>query len=52
MSGPLWVLALLSLGLGVYFTLHAGGAEHPSPGWLAPLATGVALAGILLAWLT
>ncbi len=57
---PLWVLALLSLAVGVYSTfigpglvaMPEGAAEHAAPGWLTPAAVGVALAGIGLAWLT
>ena len=56
---PLWILALLSLAVGVYSTLVGQvlvsiPAEHEtaSPGWLTPSAVGVALAGIALAWLT
>ena len=59
MLAPLWILAVLSLAVGVYFTLvaHAlpvGEAGHvaEAPAWLAPAAVGTALAGILLAWLT
>jgi NADH-quinone oxidoreductase subunit L len=54
---PLWVLALLSLGVGAYSTitghfLQFGPAEgeHAS-GWLTPAAVSVAIAGIGLAWL-
>jgi NADH-quinone oxidoreductase subunit L len=50
--GPLWVLALLSMAIGIYFTLRHGEPAVASPGWLMPLAVGVATAGILLAWLT
>jgi len=53
MTGPLWVLALLAMGLGLYFTIHP--PEHTevtAPGWLTPSAIGVALGGILLAFLT
>ena len=57
---PLWILALLSLAVGVYSTfigpglvvMPEGAAEHAAPGWLTPAAVGVALAGIALAWLT
>ena len=57
---PLWILALLSLAVGVYSTfigpglvaLPEGAAEHTAPGWLTPAAVGVALAGMALAWLT
>jgi NADH-quinone oxidoreductase subunit L len=54
---PLWLLAALSLLVGVYstFTAHVPGvtvAEHgAAPGWLAPSAITVAVAGIALAWL-
>jgi NADH-quinone oxidoreductase subunit L len=54
---PLWVLALLALGVGVYSTitghvLQFGPAEgEHAPAWLTPAAVGVALAGIGLAWL-
>jgi len=52
MALPLWLLALLSVAIGVAFTLHHPPAEFHSPGWLQPLAIAVALAGIGLAWLT
>jgi len=58
---PLWVLALLSLGVGIYSTVVGrvlqfgpgaeGAAEHVAPSWLTPAAVGVAIAGIGLAWL-
>ena len=58
---PLWVLAVLSLGVGIYSTIAGGilqfgpaaegAAEHAAPGWLTPAAVGVAIAGIGLAWL-
>jgi NADH-quinone oxidoreductase subunit L len=49
---PLWVLALASIAIGVYFTLHHPEDAVEAPAWLAPLATGVALSGVLLAWAT
>jgi NADH-quinone oxidoreductase subunit L len=54
---PLWVLAALSLGVGAYSTLTGhvlqfGPGEEHAPGWLTPTAVSVALAGIILAWLT
>jgi NADH-quinone oxidoreductase subunit L len=49
---PLWVLAALSMVVGVYFTFVHPETEFASPAWLAPLAVSVAGAGILLAWLT
>ena len=59
MALPVWILAALSLGVGVYFTV-AGPAlpfgpaepEFQSPVWLMPAAVSAAVAGILLAWLT
>jgi NADH-quinone oxidoreductase subunit L len=49
---PLWLLALLSMAVGIYFTFEHGEPEFTSPGWLMPAAVGVAVAGIALAWLT
>jgi NADH-quinone oxidoreductase subunit L len=49
---PLWILALLSVVIGIYFTIEHGEPEFAMPGWLTPAAVGVALAGIALAWLT
>src|SRR5882724_9014308 len=50
MRGPLWILALLTVLVGI--SLALGGVEGPeeSPGWLAPLSVGLALVGFLLAW--
>jgi NADH-quinone oxidoreductase subunit L len=54
---PLWVLAFLSLAVGIYSTVagrvlqFGPDAEHAAPGWLMPAAVGVAVAGIALAWL-
>ena len=52
MALPLWILALLSTGVGISFTFVHGEPAFESPGWLMPSAVGVAVAGILLAWLT
>ena len=52
MTLPLWILAAAALAIGIYFTLHHPEAEFEAPGWLTPAAIGVAVAGILLAWLT
>jgi NADH:ubiquinone oxidoreductase subunit 5 (subunit L)/multisubunit Na+/H+ antiporter MnhA subunit len=49
---PLWILAVLSMVIGGYTTFVHGEPEFTSPGWLAPAAIGVAVAGIALAWLT
>ena len=59
MALPLWLLAALSLGVGLYFTVAGpalpfgpAGPEFESPAWLMPTAVGAAVGGILLAWLT
>jgi NADH-quinone oxidoreductase subunit L len=52
MALPLWVLTVLSMGVGVYFTFVPPEAEFESPNWLTPAAVTAAFAGILLAWLT
>jgi NADH-quinone oxidoreductase subunit L len=49
---PLWVLALLSVAIGVYFTFVHPEPAFTSPAWLMPLAVGSAVAGIGLAWAT
>jgi NADH:ubiquinone oxidoreductase subunit 5 (subunit L)/multisubunit Na+/H+ antiporter MnhA subunit len=52
MTGPLWLLALIAMAIGIYFTMHTPEAEFHPPGWLTPAAVAVAALGILLAWLT
>ncbi|MCR4374693.1 MAG: NADH-quinone oxidoreductase subunit L [Acidobacteria bacterium] len=52
MSVPLWVLAGAAMAIGIYFTLNHRETPFHAPGWLALVATGVALGGVLLAWLT
>jgi NADH-quinone oxidoreductase subunit L len=52
MLAPLWILAVLSTAVGVYFTFVHPEVEFVSPGWLMPTAVGASVAGILLAWLT
>ena len=42
MSMPLWILAAISVVIGVYFTLHHGEMEFEAPGWLTPVAVSVA----------
>jgi len=49
MRGPLWFLALVTVGWGVRFALAEDGGHH-GPGWLAPVSVALALGGILLAW--
>ena len=63
MMGPLWLLAVLSVGgaalgsaaFGQTFPEFLGrgrGAALPhGPGWLTPVSVGLALAGLVLAWL-
>src|SRR3989449_1298115 len=48
MAGPLWVLAGLTVAIGLRFVV-AGAGGHHGPGGLAPLSIGLALAGFLLA---
>jgi NADH-quinone oxidoreductase subunit L len=50
MAVPLWVLALATVGLGLFLAVRGG--EHHGPGWLAPLSLAVAAGGIALAWAT
>ena len=52
MTLPLWILALIAMAIGIYFTQHAPHDEFDAPGWLTPAAIGVAIAGIAMAWLT
>ena len=49
MTLVLWVLALLALVIGVGFAFSHPEAEFVAPGWLTPLAVGVAVGGIVLA---
>jgi NADH-quinone oxidoreductase subunit L len=64
---PLWVLALMTMAVGVYTTFGGAatagffvGGEHAAanaeqampPGWLTPAAVAAGVGGILLAWLT
>ena len=54
MRGPLWLLAILTVAIGLRYAVGAG--AHPSdaphgPGWLAPFSIALAVAGILLAWI-
>jgi NADH-quinone oxidoreductase subunit L len=63
MMGPLWLLAVLSIAgtalggaaLGLTFPEflrgEPGAALPHGPAWLAPFSVGLALAGLLLAWL-
>jgi NADH-quinone oxidoreductase subunit L len=48
MTIPLWILAILTLGLGLRLATAGAGPPH-GPVWLAPLSLGLAGAGFLLA---
>ncbi|HEU5320894.1 MAG TPA: hypothetical protein VFX28_08825, partial [Methylomirabilota bacterium] len=48
----LWVLAALTVALGLRFATAGAAGGHHGPGWLAPLSLGLAGAGIGLAWAT
>jgi NADH:ubiquinone oxidoreductase subunit 5 (subunit L)/multisubunit Na+/H+ antiporter MnhA subunit len=52
MTGPLWILAIIAMIIGIYSVVRPPHAEFEAPGWLTPAAVVVALSGILLAWLT
>ena len=49
MRGPLWLLAALTVGIGLRFAI-AGTEEHPAPAWLPALSLALAGGGIALAW--
>jgi NADH-quinone oxidoreductase subunit L len=49
MRGPLWLLAALTIAIGVRFAIGGNGEHHP-PAWLTALSLVLAAAGILLAW--
>ena len=50
MRGPLWLLAALTVLVGLRFALGGGEVHEETPGWLPPLSVGLALLGFLLAW--
>jgi NADH-quinone oxidoreductase subunit L len=52
MTVPLWILAALSMAVGIGFAVKHPEAEFVAPGWITPLAIALALGGIALAWLT
>jgi NADH-quinone oxidoreductase subunit L len=52
MTGPLWVLALLAMAIGLYFTVSEPWHEFTAPRWLSPAAIAMAVSGIVLAFLT
>jgi NADH-quinone oxidoreductase subunit L len=50
MRGPLWLLAALTVAVGIRLALHRGDAAEEAPAWLPPFSVGLALAGFVLAW--
>jgi NADH-quinone oxidoreductase subunit L len=50
MRGPLWLLALLTLVVGVRLALSGAEAHGEAPGWLPVLSVGLTAAGFVLAW--
>src|SRR6266849_2009927 len=51
MALPLWILAIMCVGVGALFAVWHPEAEFEALGWLAPAAIGVAFAGLGLAYL-
>ena len=49
MRGPLWLLAILTVAIGLRFALGGAGEHHP-PVWLTALSLALAGTGIALAW--
>jgi NADH-quinone oxidoreductase subunit L len=52
MTIPLWILAAFAMAIGIGFSVVHPRAEFEAPGFISPLAVTVAVAGIVLAWLT
>jgi len=50
MRGPLWLLAALTVLVGVRWALAGAGGHEETPAWLAPLSVGLAVVGFALAW--
>jgi NADH-quinone oxidoreductase subunit L len=50
MRGPLWLLAALTVLVGLRWTLGGAAGHEETPVWLAPLSVGLALVGFALAW--
>jgi NADH-quinone oxidoreductase subunit L len=51
MGLPLWILAVLAVGIGIFVPYVSWQAEFEAPGWLTYAAIAVAVAGIALAYL-
>jgi NADH-quinone oxidoreductase subunit L len=52
MAVPLWILAVLTVGWGISLATSGGGEKAHGPEWVPSLASGLAVAGIIFAWLT
>src|SRR5437899_4400180 len=50
MRGPLWVLAALTVLVGLRLALGGAEGHEETPAWLAPLSVSLALVGFALAW--
>ena len=50
MRGPLWLLAALTVLVGVRWTITGAPDHEEAPAWLATLSVGLACGGFLLAW--
>jgi NADH-quinone oxidoreductase subunit L len=50
MAGPLWLLAGLTVAVGLVFAFEGSADGHAVPGWLGWLSVGVAALGIFFAW--
>jgi NADH-quinone oxidoreductase subunit L len=50
MRGPLWLLAALTVLVGIRFAVVGIEAHEETPAWLPPLSVGLALFGFVLAW--
>ncbi len=52
MGLPLWTLALLTVGWGVGMAVTGEGEASHGPGWVPWFSSGLAVAGIVFAWMT
>jgi len=50
MRWPLWLLAVLTVGIGLSYAFGGSGGGHHPPVWLTVLSLALAGSGILLAW--
>ncbi len=52
MGVPLWILAILTVGVGLRYAGGGADAKAHGPEWMPWLSSGLAIAGIGFAWLT